>query len=453
MAYAPADDIGFMTTGSSKGQLLRILGVGFGIAVTIGGTLGVGILRTPGMVAGQIGHGWLILAVWLAGGFYALCCTISVVELAVTYPTTGGWYVYARRAFGPAVGFSVGWGDWLGQSAALAYLATAMGEFSVALIPGFLGVKTIAVATLTLFAILHWFGLRLSSRAQEVTSLAKAVAFLALIGACLIADPGPSGSAFSSASMMPHSAPAFIIALFIALQSVVITYDGYYSAIYFTEEDRDPANNLPRSAIGGMLLTIGIFLLLNAALLRVLSLRDLSASILPAADAIALIAGSRAGQIITLLSIISLPSVINAVLLIATRILYALSRDGLFSGRWAAVNPAGTPVACMLASTTLGIALILSGTFEKLVAVAAIVMVFVYGSGFLSLLVLRKHEPNLPRPYRAWGYPWTPLIALVFSGVFLSGSVVSDPPNSFYAIALIGVSYPVYRIWGTPHQT
>jgi APA family basic amino acid/polyamine antiporter len=429
---------------TQKGNLLRILGVGFGIAVTVGGTIGVGILRTPGMVAAQLGDAWLIIAVWVLGGVYALLGTITVAELGAMLPQAGGWYVYARRAFGEYGGFTVGWCDWLGQIAALAYLGTSIGDFAATLIPAFSGsTKLIAIATLFFFALLQWRGLRLSSQTQEATSLVKAVAFLALVGACFIF--GGKTAADSTPAALP-TAPGLLIALVIALQSVVVTYDGWYSAIYFTEEDRDPARNLPRSAIGGVLATIAIYLLVNLALVYALPLDRLAASPLPAADAAQTIFGAYSGQVVTALSLVSLLSIINAVLLEGTRVLFAISRDNLFWSRATTVNAGGTPSTAMVLTALAGAMLIASGTFEKLIAMAAFFYAVIYAAGFVSLFVLRAKEPGLPRPFRAWGHPWTTGLALIGSVLFLVGTLRSDTTNSLAALALIALSYPAYLI-------
>jgi APA family basic amino acid/polyamine antiporter len=425
-----------------EGRLLRILGVGFGLAVTVGGTIGVGILRTPGMVASQLGSDWLILSIWICGGVYALMGTIAVTELGTMLPQAGGWYVYARRAFGKYGGFLVGWSDWLAQSGALAYLSTAIGDFTGQLFdPPRAGIATpVAIATLAAFALLHWSGLRSGSWAQEITSLLKAIALIAFVALCFAygvpADnaAGPAVPAF----------PALMVAVVIALQSVVVTYDGWYSAIYFTEEDRDPSRNLPRSLIGGIACTIGIYLLVNLALLYALPMSELASSVLPAADVAAGIFGSIGGKIITALCIISLLSILNAVLLLTPRILFAMSRDGLFWRRALSVNPGGTPDVAMILSTAAGIVLVLSGTFERLVAVTSFFYVFIYGSGCLALFALRRREPGLHRPFRTWGYPWVPLIFLAASAAFLVGSILSDRENSRYALALIALSYPLY---------
>ncbi len=426
---------------TSDRKLLRVLGIGFGIAVTVGGTIGVGILRTPGIVASQVPDAWLLMGLWVLGGVYALFGTLAVVELGTMFPEAGGWYVYSRRAFGNYGGFLIGWCDWIAQSAALAYLASAIGEFSVALFPGIPGgIKFIGVVTLLLFAFLHRLGIRSSGRMQEITSVIKAVALIVFVGACFALAPGKTPE---SAPIMPGGV-SFIVAIILAMQSIIITYDGWYTAIYFTEEDQNPAKNLPRSAIGGVLLTIMIYLLINASLLYVLPMSQLTTSQLPAAAAAQNIFGGSGGKIITIISLLSLLSVINAVLLLAARILYGLGRDKLFLSGLASVTQVGTPLPAMFITTSAAILLVLTGSFERLIAIAAFFNVIVYCSGFLSLFILRKKYPDAQRPFRAWGYPWTPLVALIGSVAFLVGAIFSDPAHSVYALVMMSLSLPIF---------
>ncbi|MBM3789479.1 MAG: APC family permease [Acidobacteria bacterium] len=434
-----SDEIG------QNGRLLRILGVGFGIAVTVGGTIGVGILRTPGMVAEQLGSPWLIAMIWVCGGLYALLGTVFVAELGTMLPQVGGWYVYARRAFGRYGGFLIGWSDWLAQSGALAYLAVAIGEFTGQLLerPDATFEKSVAVATLLAFAALHWIGIRAGSWTQELTSLLKALAFIAFVVFCFAVGAPPDSPA---GTVRTPGFPAIIVAVVIALQSIVVTYDGWYSAIYFTEEDRDPGRNLPRSLIAGILCTIGIYVLVNLALLYALPIQSLAASRLPAADVAANIFGPYGGRIITALCILSLLSILNAVLLLTPRILLAMGRDGLFWRRATSVNRGGTPDVAMVLSTIAGILLVMSGTFEKLVAITSFFYVFIYTSGVVALFVLRRREPGLRRPFHNWGHPWAPAIFLLGSFAFLIGSVWGDIENSTYALALIAISYPLFGL-------
>src|SRR6195256_2202755 len=156
------------------GGLIRILGTGFGLAVIVGSTLGIGILRTPGLVAGQLPNPTAILAVWIVGGLYTLVGAICLAELGTMLPQAGGYYVYARRAFGDAVGFAVGWTDWITYCAVLGYVSIAMGEFSALLLPSLGGYeKAVAIVSLAALAALQLAGLRVSSPFQEITTVVK----------------------------------------------------------------------------------------------------------------------------------------------------------------------------------------------------------------------------------------------------------------------------------------
>lgn len=428
----------------SKGHLLRIVGVGFGIAVSIGGTIGSGILRTPGEIAAQLHRPWLILAVWTFGGLYAFYATLSVTELATMLPREGGWYVYSREAFGEYAGFVVGGCDWMMQIVAISYLAVAFGEFSAGLLPS-LGshTKLVSVAAVVVLTLLNWVGLRVGSRAQELTSLIKALGLVAFVAACFFLSPKTSAL---PASSITTSRGSILLALVLALQAVIVTYDGWYSAIYFMEEDKDPAKNLPRSAIGGVLACISIFLLVNAALLYVLPMAQLSASQVPAADAATLLFGSHGGQFILIISVITVVSTINALLMISPRILYAMSRDGLLPQWMTSINSGGTPAGALLASTITIVALVLSGSFDTLIAIASFLFVTIYMSGFVALLWLRVRRPELPRPFKVWAYPWSVLGVLLVSAAFLIGSVIGDMIHSLFTLILVAASYPIYLL-------
>ncbi len=431
-----------------KGRLLRILGVSFGIAVTLGSTVGVGILRTPGTVAAQLGSFSLIIAIWTVGGVYALFGTLAVTELATALPKAGGWYVYARRAFGEYAGFTVGWINWVSYCTAAASITIAIGEYLAKLVPAFAhSAKEIAIILLIVFTLMHWLGLRLGSRAQELMSFTMALGFVALVVACFAAGGRyTSGSLEGTVVPVPTTAAAVFIALVISFQSVIFTYDGWYGAIYFSEEDTNPARNLPRSMISAVLAIIAIYLLLNLAFLYVLPLPQLAASQLPAADAARAVFGGQSEQALAALVLLSLLSVMNAGFMQTPRVMYGMSRDRLFLSKASVVNVRGTPIIALTISTATEVLLVASGTFEKLLAITSFFWVVMYGSGFASLIALRRREPSLARPFTAWGYPWTTVIVVVLSVVFLIGVIISDTTNSIYALIILGLSYPAYLI-------
>lgn len=288
----------------AQNQLKKLLGVGFGVAVTIGGTIGTGILRKPGPIAEDIGNPALIIAVWLAVGLYALIGSLSVMELGTMLPQAGGWYVYARRAFGNYAGFIIGISSWLGSVSAMAFGAAVMSEYIGLLAPAVVNYqKVIAIGILLAFVGFHWIGVRLASRAQEVMSVLKGIGLFAFVIICFVVTPENS-PANSTAIVGPLPEAGTLqsgvwLGILAALQSVFYTYDGWHTAAYFTEEDVDPSRNLPRSMISGVLLIISIYVLVNLALLYVLPLSTLAGSKLPAADAIQVLLGPGSAQIVT----------------------------------------------------------------------------------------------------------------------------------------------------------
>lgn len=410
--------------------LLRILGVAFGLAVIIGSTVGAGILRTPGAVVAQVGSGPLALLVWAIGGIYALLGAAALADLATTIPKSGGFYVFARRALGPRAGFVIGCADWLCNTAFIAYGAIALGEYAERL--GFPSGRLAGACAIIGFTVVQLFGMRLSSRTQELASFIKAIAFVALIAALLLATPA------APASMpAPASATLTLASIVLSLQLVIGAYDGWQAGMYFAGEDRDPSRNLPRAFIGGIVIVMAVYLLMNIALLRVLPLDRLAASELPAADAAGIVFGDGGATLITVLSLGSLLPLVSAILLTTTRILYAMADDGAAPRRLALVSSGGTPVPALAVSSMVALLFLASPTFDAIAAIAAVFAVVGYAGAFISLLVLRRREPDLPRPFRSWGYPWTTAVVLAGALLFLAGMVVAAPWESAIAFAAL----------------
>jgi APA family basic amino acid/polyamine antiporter len=379
------------------------------------------------------------------GGVYTLFSSSSLLELGTMFPDAGGWYVYSRHTFGDYGGFLIGCCDWMVEVVATAYLAVALAEFASGLQPALAGsVKLVAVASLAVLGLLNWLGLRAGSRTQELTSLVKALALVALVLACFRSPAAARSSPSLLRSNPVGPTEGLLLAFVLSMQAVIITYDGWYAPIYFTEEVRDPDRNLPRSMISGVISSAAIFLLVNAALLHILPVRQLASSQLPAADAAMLVFGRYGKQIILIISIITVISTINATLLMGPRILLGMGRDGL-APRWtASVNAGGTPTVGLLLTILASTVLILSGSFETLIAIASFFMLTVHMSGFCALLILRRRRPDLPRPYKVWLYPWTPLAVLVVTGALLVLFAIGDPKHSLVTVVLIVLSYPVY---------
>lgn len=429
----------------SSGHLLRVLGVGFGLAVIIGNTIGAGIFRAPGSIAAQLPSVGPFLLIWLAGALYALLGAISLAELGTMIPRSGGQYVFSRYALGEYAGFIVGWSDWISSCGSTAAVALVVGTFSGALFPALDGkAPAIAAAVTILFAVLQWRGIVWGSNIQNLTSLLKALAFLALIVAAFALGGG--GGALTNSQPIATSAVTFT-AVVLSLQSVIYTYDGWAGVIYFSEEVKHPGRDIPRALLGGVLSIAAIYLLVNLALLYVLPMSRIAGKEFAAGEAANVIFGVYGDTIFRSLTIVSMLSGINALHLMATRVIFAMSRDGLFSEKAAVVNEGGTPTVSLFLSALVAVLFIAFGqTFDVVITVLAFFFVANYILSFISLFVLRQREPEKPRPYRAWGYPVTPALALLGSLLFLAGAVAADTKNSLYALLLLAVSYPVFLL-------
>ncbi len=428
-----------------RGRLLQVLGVGFGVAVAVGNTIGAGIFRAPGEVAAHLPDTSLFLAAWTVGGVYALLGALQIAELGTMLPRSGGQYVFSRYALGDYAGFVVGWSDWLSTCGSAAAVAIVVGELAGALVPALAGHGTaLAVTVASLFAVLQWRGIRRGSLIQHVTSSLKAAVFLTLIVAALASGAEAS---MPAAVMTPPAGLALATAFVLSLQAVIYTYDGWTGPVYFTEEVEDPARAIPRSLFSGVLAIIAIYLLVNVSLLHVLPVSRIAGEAFAAGTVADAIAGPRGESLLRLLMLVSMLSAINAYHLMASRVLFAMSRDGLFSHRAATVNDGGTPTVALMLSTVAAILFIVFGrTFEQVITVLAFFFIANYTLSFVSLFLLRRREPERLRPYRAWGYPWTTGAALAGSVAFLAGAIVGDTAHSMLALVLLAASYPLFRM-------
>jgi APA family basic amino acid/polyamine antiporter len=275
-----------------------------------------------------------------------------------------------------------------------------------------------------------------------VTSLLKTLIFaLIAIAAFTFGGNTSAGTALPA----PHGFALFG-ALIIALQGVLYTYDGWYGVIYFGEEVRNPKRDVVRSMLGGVLLIIAIYLVVNLAYVYVLPMSQLAGENFAAGAVANKIFGAYGDKTIRVLAILSLLSTINAYTLTAPRILYAMSCDELFARRANRVNKGGTPTVTLVISTVVAVLFISFRSFEQVLAALAFFFVANYTMAYLSLIVLRRREPDLPRPYRAWGYPWTIMIVLIGSIAFLVGAVISDKLHSLFALVILAVSVPIYLL-------
>lgn len=426
----------------SKGQLLRILGIGFGVAAVVGGMVGQGILRTPGIVAGAVGSPGLILALWLAGGAIAGLTAIAIVELGSSMPCAGGPYAFARRAFGPFAGTMVGWADWMITVSTLAFLAVVVGEYTHRLgLFGGVPVGLLAPSVIAIFWAINWTGTRIGGASQMIGSALKGIGLFVLVG-LLFTGPAAASSQ-ASADTLPVALGVGSFA--IAMRAIQNTYDGWNNAVYFCEELERPERNLARAIFGGIALVTCLYCLVNAALLHVLTPAAIAGSTLPAADASAVVLGPWADRVLTLFGIISLGAITNLNLMFSSRIVYAMAKDGALPSVLQQVAVTGTP-RYALTVTAIGAALLsASGTYTALIAINVAFGLVINMTMNIAVIRLRRTEPLLPRPFRTPLYPAPIIATLLINVLLLAALVYEDAFNSLIGLAAVAAVGLVYK--------
>jgi len=424
---------------------LQVLGSAFGLAMVVGATIGGGILGTPSTVAAALPTTTLFLGAWIFGGVNALLGATVYSELGAMMPRSGGFYVFAHRAFGDGVGFFVGYADWINWSVSSAALILLVGDYLGGVIPALAGHALVAgCAIFAVLVVLQFLGVRSGGRTQEVTSVLKAIALIGLVIAALVLPHASLPAATTAAPVVPHGA-ALLLAFGVAMQGVIFSYDSYYAVVYCGEEIRDPGTVIPRSMFRGLLIIIVIYLLLNAAFLTVVPVARMAGDQFVGGTVARLIFGARGDLIIRLIAIVAILGTVNAQIMAAPRILLAMAEDGLFPARATEVNAGGTPTVALILSLLLIGGFLFLGSFDAVLGVDSFLIVLMYLISFSALFRLRHTEPDTPRPYRAWGYPFAPGLALLFAVGLLAAMALGDQRSALIAVVTLVVSWPVWE--------
>ncbi len=429
-------------TPSTDGKLLKRLGFAFAAAVGVGGMVGAGLMRTSGSVLDEVPFPWLVLSLWAFGGVHALLSSNVASELVTSIPKAGGIFVPVRTAFGDSMGLLAGWVAYLSYSAAGASLAIVCADFLSILLPS-LAAHTALVSCIFLLVIVgfNWQGVRQGGVAQTVGSSVKLILLCAVIGIAFFAEP-PRPGAFAQTAQ--NNAPALgFFAIIVAYQMVYSAYAGWDSAIVFVEEDKNALANIPRA----MALSIGavalVYVLFNMSIMQALSLEAIRGSDLPIALVLANVFGPGGAIAVAALAIILASTALNANIMGGPRILFGLARDGLFLPVATRVNSGGTPDVAFAFTAALTMMLIFSGGFEFVFRLAGALIIFGFVIYDASLFRLRWTQPDLPRPFRAIGYPVLPALVLVLDTALLIAFIAADPMSGLYMAALIALCIPV----------
>jgi APA family basic amino acid/polyamine antiporter len=285
-------------------------------------------------------------------------------------------------------------------------------------------------------------GVKSGSIAQQVTSVIKVLFFIALVIACFVIDT----DTIPAEKVERLTEGSTILAFLTVLQLIMGAYNGWWSGCFFAEEDVNPSRNIPKALFTGVLMVIAIYVLLNMAFMHVIPPNALANSPLAASDVARVVFGDSGSRLVIVIAIVSILSILNAYMMIPARIMFGLSRDGFFIRQGANVNKGGTPVVSLLVTTAFSFVLIIIGSFQQLFALAGFMSLVVTGLAFAAHIKLRRSEPSMPRPYKAWGYPVTPIIVLIATVAMFVGFAKSDQFNFLIVIGVGVISYPAFKL-------
>ena len=427
-------------------RLPRSLGLWSAAAVLVGSTIGSGIFRVPSAVAGDVGTVGAFALLWVVGALVALFGALTLAELAVLFPRSGGIYVFLREAYGPLPAFLFGWTELLViRPSALGAIAVLFAEYFSEFVPiGDGGVRVVAALAIVVLATANIRSLSWGAAVQNASTAAKVVA---LVGLALLAfalgDP-VEGAFAQPIRLSPTSWSGFGI----ALVAVLWAYDGWADLTFLGGEVRDPARVLPRALLGGTGAIVVIYLIVNAAYLYVLDLPDMVERPLVAADAARSVFGDLGAALVAAMVMVSAFGALNGATMTGPRIFFAMADDGLFFRPISAVHRTyHTPWAAIALAAALGIAYLSVRTFEQLADSFILGIWPFYALAVGAVFKLRRERPDLPRPYRTAGYPWVPIVFLLASLAILLNALIEQPASTALGFGIILLGIPVFHGW------
>jgi basic amino acid/polyamine antiporter, APA family len=439
--------------------LERRLGPFDAAAIIVSNVIGGGILFTPPLIAAGIPNPWLFLGIWLAGGALAFAGAMAYAELASLRPRAGGEYVYLREAYGGLAGFLTGWTSFVaGFAGAMAASAVVFVLYLDRFVPGvadptpffvipipyvpfsFSRRTIVAVLAVALFAFIHIRGVGPGRMVSNVLATLKVTALLVFIAV------GFSMGAGSTENFQQVAGSVTPTAWVLALIPVMFTYSGWNAAAYMAEEIRNPGRNVPLALSLGTLAVVAIYLLLNSLYLYVMPIEELAKVKGSVLDVVAeRLLGARAGDIMGVVSIVSLAAGISAWTFAGPRVYYAMARDGVFFSNAARVHPRfRTPSVSILAQAAWAAVLILTGSLDALTNYVGFAITLFAGIAVAAVFVLRAREPEAPRPFKALGYPITPAVFVLVSLLIVLNAIYNNPGPSLAGVAIIAAGIPLY---------
>jgi len=439
-----------MSQAQETRSLPRVLNLWDIVSLVIGGVIGSGIFLVPKDMAAAVGGPLLLLAVWVVGGLLSMFGALSFGELGASMPEAGGVYVYLREAYGSVVSFLFGWTLFLViDSGAIATLAVA---FSSKYLPHFftmtpLMMHAVSVALILFLVIMNYIGVRSGANLQNFLTIIK---FVGLLGVCIVIFLFGKGNAGNFVSGGGAPSGSLLGAFGIALVASLWAYKGWEAATYSGGEMKNPQKTLPWGILIGSVVCVVLYVIAQLAYLYVMPAARIAQSDRIAAEAMEIAVGGIGASIISFIILFSIMGAANQNFVCSPRVYYAMAKDGVLFPKLAAVHPKFlTPHVSIVALGVWSIFLaVFSGTFEQLFTYVVFGQWIFFGLTVGAVIVLRKKRPDLPRPYKTWGYPVTPIIFILASLYIAVNALISQPLNALAGLGLILLGLPIYFLIG-----
>jgi APA family basic amino acid/polyamine antiporter len=423
--------------------LVRVLGLGSGVLFVLGSVIGSGIFLTTGMMAAKLPSATLLLAAWALGGVIVLTGGLTYAELGSMFPKSGGVYVYLREAFGPLPAFLYGWAAffvfWSGGIAAVAVGFAEYMRYFVPHIPA----APLAVAAIVVLGGINYVGVRSGNAANVVLTIAKVAGLAAL----------PAMAIFA-AKTTPHWTPAVpaipspLAAFGAAMIAVLWTNDAWYCVTWIAGEMKRPERDLPLSLVYGIGLLTLIYVVVNVAYFYALPMSQIAGTTRIAERAATVLVGPAGATFVAVTVVISTFGCDNAAILAGARLLFAMSRDGVFIKSCARIHVRyHTPHIAIISLVVWSAVLAVSGSYEQLFTYVVFASLLLHMLGAVGLFRLRRLRPDALRPYRVWGYPFVPAVFILASAAFVLNTLIASPRESFAGLGLLALGLPAYWYW------
>jgi APA family basic amino acid/polyamine antiporter len=417
------------------------------LALVVSSMVGTGVFTTAGLMLAELRSGWVVLGAWVLSGGLALAGAAVYAELGAMMPRAGGEYVYLTRAFHPALGFLSGWVALLvGFAAPTAAGALAFGRYFQALAPG-VPVRGAALALVALTTALHAREVRRAGFVQAALTALVVLVILAFLGGALASGHLDWGRLAASPHAAPRSGASVAGALAVGLVYTAYSYFGWNAAAYVAGEIRDPDRNIPRALMGGAALVTILYVALNAVFLASAPAAALAENVEVGDIAARHLFGARGSALVTALIALALAGSVSALAMTGPRVVQAMAQDGVFFRALARTNARGAPSRAVLLQGALAALGVATATFEPLLIYAGFTLSLGAAVTVAGAFVLRRREPDAPRPHRAFAWPWSGLAFLAMSAFMTVFAIWQRPRESGAGLATLALGGATWALW------